>query len=84
MAKSPSELYAEILGDVFKEARERTGMSQKKLSEKSGVGRTGVVNLEAGKRNISILIGQMLADGMGVSYSDLIEEVEKRWKTRKR
>ena len=59
-------------------------MSQKKLAEKSSVGRTGVVNLEAGKRNISILIGQMLADGMGVAYSDLIEEVEKRWKNPKK
>lgn len=84
MAKSSSELYAEILGAVFKEARERTGMSQKKLAEKSGVGRTGIVNLEAGQRNISILLGQMLADGMGVAYSELIEEVERRWKNRKK
>lgn len=59
-------------------------MSQKKLAEKSGVGRTGIVNLEAGQRNISILLGQMLADGMGVAYSELIEEVERRWKNRKK
>lgn len=59
-------------------------MSQKKLAEVSGVGRTGIVNLEAAKRNISILIGQMLADGMGVPYASLITEVEKRWSKRKK
>ncbi|MBK8037761.1 MAG: helix-turn-helix domain-containing protein [Verrucomicrobiaceae bacterium] len=84
MAKTPSDEYLEILGAVFKEARERAGMSQKKLAEVSGVGRTGIVNLEAAKRNISILIGQMLADGMGVPYASLITEVEKRWSKRKK
>ena len=84
MAKTPSDEYLEILGNVFKEARERVGMSQKKLAEVSGVGRTGIINLEAGKRSISILIGQMLADGMGVSYASLITEVGKRWSKRKK
>ena len=84
MAKTPSDEYLEILGVVFKEARERVGMSQKKLAEVSGVGRTGIINLEAGKRSISILIGQMLADGMGVSYASLITEVGKRWSKRKK
>jgi transcriptional regulator with XRE-family HTH domain len=84
VAKTPSEAYLEVLGAVFKEARERAGMSQKKLAEVSGVGRTGVVNLEAGKRNISILIGHLLANGMGVSYASLIEEVEERWSKRRK
>jgi len=84
VAKTPSDEYLEILGADFKEARERAGMSQKKLAEVSGVGRTGIVNLEAAKRNISILIGQMLADGMGVPYASLITEVEKRWSKRKK
>lgn len=73
-----------MLGAVFKEARERAGMSQKQLADVSGVGRTGVVNLEAGKRNISILIGHLLAKGMGVPYATLINEVEERWSKRKK
>lgn len=84
MAVSPSEQYAKILGEVFKEARERAGMSQKKLAEVSGVGRTGIINLEVGQRNISILLGHMLAEGLGVSLASLIEEAEKRLKKQKR
>lgn len=84
MAKTPPDEYAEILAAVFTEAREAAGMSQKKLAEVSGVGRTGIINVEAAKRNPSILICQMLADGMGVSLAGLITEVEKRRKRRKR
>ena len=78
VAKSPSELYSEILGSVFKEARERAGLSQKRLADLSGVGRTGIVTMEAGQRLPSVLIVQMLADALKVSLSSLIEEVEKR------
>ena len=84
MARTPSDQYAAILGKVFKDARERAGLSQKKLSEISGVGRTGIITLESAQRNPSILIVQMLADGMGVSLSDLIATVEKEWKKRKK
>lgn len=80
MAKTPSDQYAAILGEVFKAARERAGLSQKKLSEISGVGRTGIITLESAQRNPSILIVQMLADGMGVPLASLIQEVEKEWK----
>lgn len=80
MAKTPSDDYAAILGRVFKDARERAGLSQKRLSEVSGVGRTGIITLEAAQRNPSILIVQMLADGMGVPLASLIQEVEKEWK----
>ncbi len=31
-----------------------------------------------------MLIGQMLADGMGVPLASLITEVEKKWKKRKK
>lgn len=84
MAKTPSDEYAAILGKVFKDARERAGLSQKKLSEISGVGRTGIITLEAAQRNPSILIVQMLADGMEIPLSDLIAAVEKEWKKRKK
>ena len=84
MATTPPDEYAQTLATVFREAREAAGMSQKKLAELSGVGRTGIVNFEAAKRNPSILICQMLADGMGVSLSSLITEVEKQTKKGKK
>ncbi len=80
MARTPSDEYASILGKVFKAARERAGLSQKRLSEVSGVGRTGIITLESAQRNPSILIVQMLADGMDVPLASLIQEVEKEWK----
>jgi transcriptional regulator with XRE-family HTH domain len=84
VAKTPSDEYAAILGKVFKDARERAGLSQKKLSEISGVGRTGIITLESAQRNPSILIVQMLADGLGIPLSELITTVEKEWKKRKK
>ncbi len=59
-------------------------MSQKKLSEISGVGRTGIITLESAQRNPSILIVQMLADGMGIPLSELISIVEKEWRKSKK
>jgi transcriptional regulator with XRE-family HTH domain len=84
VAKTPSDEYAAILGKVFKDARERAGLSQKKLSEISGVGRTGIITLESAQRNPSILIVQMLADGLGIPLSELITTVEKEWKKLKK
>ena len=84
MATAPPDQYAKTLAAVFKEAREAAGLSQKKLADVSGVGRPGIINLEAAKRNPSILICQMLADGMGIPLASLIAEVEKRFKKRKK
>lgn len=84
MAQTPSEKYAQIVADVFKEAREGAGLSQKKLAEVSGVGRTGIINLEAAKRNPSILICQMLADGLKIPFSTLVADIEERRSKSKR
>jgi DNA-binding XRE family transcriptional regulator len=73
-----TDQFVEALAAVFREAREKSGMSQKRLAETSGVGRTGIVTLEAGQRIPSILICKMLADGMGVQLNSLLAEVEKK------
>jgi DNA-binding XRE family transcriptional regulator len=72
------EHFARTLAAVLKEAREKAGLSQKKLAELSGVGRTGIVTMEAGQRIPSMLICKMLADGMKVSLADIAAEVERR------
>lgn len=41
------------MGYKIKEAREKTGMSQQELSEKSGVSRTIVSGLETGKITVT-------------------------------
>ena len=75
-----SARFAEILAAVLKDAREKAGLSQKKLAEISGVGRTGIVTIEAGARLPSVWLCKMLADGMGVSLASLMGEVERRLK----
>ena len=80
MASQPSDRFAEVLAAVLKDAREKAGLSQKKLAEISGVGRTGIVTIEAGLRLPSVWLCKMLADGMGVSLASLMSEVERRLK----
>jgi transcriptional regulator with XRE-family HTH domain len=81
---TPDEHFARTLATVLRETREKAGVSQKKLAELSGVGRSGIVTIEAGKRIPSVLICKMLADGLKVSLASLIAEVERRLNKGKR
>jgi DNA-binding XRE family transcriptional regulator len=83
VANPPPERFSRVLASVFKETREKAGLSQKRLSEISGVGRTGIVTMEAGERIPSILICKMLADGMRVPLADIVAEIERRLKSSK-
>lgn len=78
MLGHPDAQFAEALASVFREAREKLGLSQKKLSELSGVGRTGIVTMEAGRRIPSMFLCKLLADGMQIPLSVLVAQVEKR------
>jgi DNA-binding XRE family transcriptional regulator len=80
VALQPSERFAKALAAVLKEARENAGLSQKKLAALSGVGRTGIVTIEAGQRLPSIWLCKMLADGLNVPLGALMDKVEKRLK----
>lgn len=80
MALQPSERFAKALAAVLKDARENAGLSQKKLAALSGVGRTGIVTIEAGLRLPSIWLCKMLADGLNMPLGALMDEVEKRLK----
>lgn len=48
-------------------ARNRIGMTQKQLAEKTGIYQADISNIERGCANPSILTLKKLADGMGVS-----------------
>lgn len=69
---------------MFTEARENAGLSQKQLAKTSGVGRSGIVTIEAGERMPSIFTCQMLADGMKVPHASLVAEIERRFKKSKK
>ncbi|MDD3024681.1 MAG: helix-turn-helix transcriptional regulator [Syntrophomonadaceae bacterium] len=61
------------LGDRIKALRSETGLSQEKFALKIGIDRTYFASVEAGRRNISICNLKKIAEGLGVSLSELFE-----------
>lgn len=66
-AKAWEELQPEMnIMRAIIEAREASNLSQKELSERTGIAQTEISKLERGTRNPSIKLLQRLADGMGM------------------
>lgn len=63
------------LGNRIRELRRQTGLSQEKFALKIGMDRTYFASVENGKRNIAIVNIKKIADGLGVSLSELFEGI---------
>ena len=63
------------LGRRIREIRRQTGLSQEKFALKIGMDRTYYATVESGKRNISILNIKKIADGLGITLSELFKEL---------
>ena len=63
-------------GLTLKKYREQMRLSQEKFALKIGMDRTYYSSVEAGKRNISLVNIKKIADGLGVSLSELFREIE--------
>lgn len=63
------------LGNRIKELRQKTGLSQEKFALKIEMDRTYFASVEAGRRNIAIVNIKKIADGLGVSLSELFEGI---------
>jgi len=63
------------LGNRIRELRQQAGLSQEKFALKIGMDRTYFASVEAGKRNIAIVNIKKIADGLGVSLSELFEGI---------
>ena len=61
------------LGDRIRELRHKTGLSQEKFALKIGMDRTYFASVEAGKRNVAIINIKKIADGLGVTLSELFK-----------
>ena len=55
--------------------RKEKGLSQEKFALSIDMDRTYFASVEAGKRNIAIKNIQKIADGLGVSLSELFENL---------
>lgn len=63
------------LGNRIRDLRNSTGLSQEKFALQIGMDRTYFASVEAGRRNISICNIKKIADGLGVSLSELFKEL---------
>lgn len=61
------------IGERIRELRTQTGLSQEKFALKIGMDRTYFASVELGKRNIAIVNLEKIANGLGVSLSDLFK-----------
>ena len=64
-------MITKLLGDRIRELRNKTGLSQEKFALSIGMDRTYFASVEAGRRNIAIYNLKKIADGLGVSLSEL-------------
>lgn len=64
-------MITEDLGKRIRALRQQTGLSQEKFALKIGMDRTYFASVEAGKRNIAIVNIKKIADGLGVTLSEL-------------
>lgn len=62
-------------GLKVQQLRKEKGLSQEKFALSIGMDRTYFASVEAGKRNIAIKNIQKIADGLGVSLSELFENL---------
>ena len=65
-------MITKMLGERIRELRKATGLSQEKFALKIDMDRTYFASVE-GNRNIAICNIKKIADGLGVSLSELFE-----------
>lgn len=63
-------------GKACKEYREEMNISQEKFALSIGMDRIYYSSVEAGKRNVSIQNIKKIADGFGISISELMKKAE--------
>jgi transcriptional regulator with XRE-family HTH domain len=74
MAADPN--FQVALGKAVKALREELDLTQEGLSLRSGLHQRWISNVETGKRNPSYGSLRRLADGLGVSASELLAKAE--------
>lgn len=68
-------MIQKLLGERIQELRRQTGLSQEKFALHINMDRTYFASVEAGKRNIAIQNIQKIAEGLGVSLSELFRDL---------
>ena len=68
-------MITERVGNRIRELRSQTGLSQEKFALKIGMDRTYFASVELGKRNIALKNIEKIANGLGVTLSELFKGI---------
>lgn len=63
------------LGSRVRDLRKERGFSQESFAAKCGIDRTYLGGIERGERNVAIRNITLIADGLGISISDLFRDL---------
>lgn len=68
-------MITDKIGNRIRELRSHTGLSQEKFAQKICMDRTYFASVELGKRNISIVNIEKIANGLDVTLSEFFKDV---------
>ena len=68
-------MITDKIGIRIRELRSHTGLSQEKFAQKIGMDRTYFASVELGKRNISIVNIEKIANGLDVTLSEFFKDI---------
>lgn len=68
-------MITDKIGNRIRELRSHIGLSQEKFAQKIGMDRTYFASVELGKRNISIVNIEKIANGLDVSLSEFFKDI---------
>ena len=68
-------MITDKIGNRIRELRNQMGLSQEKFAQKIGMDRTYFASVESGKRNISIVNIEKIANGLEISLSELFDGI---------
>ena len=70
-------MLTNLFGQRIRELRLKNGLSQEKFALQIGMDRSYLASVEAGKRNISLMNIKKIADGIGITLSELFQGLER-------
>ncbi len=73
--KAENAAFARRMGSQFKMLREGKNWSQEALSEKSGVARNYVGQVERGERSVTIFTARRILRALGVTLSKFLSDM---------
>ena len=71
-------IYGERLGARIKDLRRRRGLTLDDLAERAGVSRAMISKVERGEKNPTLVVTAKVAEGLGVTISELLRVEERR------